>query len=126
MLHMSLTKEIKKMITKSEQCLTCEYLHNCDLYFSQDKILDEVKRNSSWPELTNRYFKNGTISNNKIIDNLILGLSTADNIHDFRKNFLLLLCNDLSSPKNCVCYKSNNCKNDDDNGNNNSINTIKW
>lgn len=112
------------MITKSEQCLTCRYFRNCDLHCCRDSILKEVKNDNGWNGLTNRYFKNGTISNNKIIDDLILALSTANNINDFRRTFFCLLSDDLSSPKNCVAYINNN--NDNTDNNDISTNTIKW
>ena len=112
------------MITKSEQCLKCAYLHDCDLWSSRDRILDEVKNNNNWKELMGQYFKNGTFSNNKIIDDLILALSISDNMREFSRKFFILLYNDLSSPQHCVSYKPDNDK--DDNKDNTNSNTIKW
>ena len=66
------------MITKSEQCLKCAYLHDCDLCSSRDKILDEVKNNNDWKELMSQYFKNGTFSNNKIIDDSCTVVQACD------------------------------------------------
>lgn len=112
------------MITKSEQCLTCTNFSNCKHYGRRDKILYNVKNNEGWKEmqgLINRYFKNGTISNNKIIDDLILALYTADTIRDFQRTFFSLLSDDLSSPGNCIFYKSDSNTNDDI-----DTDTIKW